>query len=138
MYRLVVGIATLNTVFANLVNNSTAASGKNFLLVGDFAYILNMTPAYETFDAMNKLVADENIDHFVTMGDNVYPIVPQKPTDDEFKQMKDLFKRDNMKDLPVTAIRGNHDCYYDKKTWLQIFKNDTQWDVPYYYFAREI
>ena len=55
MYRLVVGIATLNTVFANLVNNSTAASGKNFLLVGDFAYILNMTPAYETFDAMNKL-----------------------------------------------------------------------------------
>ena len=52
--------------------------------------------------------------------------------------MKDLFKRENLKDLPVTAIRGNHDCYYDKNTWLNVFKNDSQWDVPYYYFTREI
>ena len=85
MFRFVLSIATLNTVFANLVNNSTAKQGKNFVLDGDFGYILNMTPANETFDALNKLVIEEDIDHFFTMGDNIYPIVPEKPTPDEFK-----------------------------------------------------
>ena len=60
-------------------------SSKNFMLVGDFAYILNMTPAYETFNAMDKIVVDEEIDHFISMGDNVYPVDSQAPTDDEFK-----------------------------------------------------
>jgi len=97
-----------------------------------------MEAAEQTFDAINEMVLEDNIDHFITMGDNIYPTVADKPTQDEFKQMFDLFKRKNLKDLPIYAIRGNHDCYYDKQTWLELFKNESKWDVPYYYYAREV
>jgi DNA repair exonuclease SbcCD nuclease subunit len=84
-----------------------------------------MTPAYLTFDAMNKIKGDmaspeDDIDFFVSMGDNVYPVNATNPTDDEIDQMLGLFKRDAIKDTPVYAVRGNHDCYYDKNRLLDI------------------
>ena len=78
------------------------------------------------------------VDHFITMGDNVYPVVAEEPTSKEFGEMKELFEKDNIADIPIMAIRGNHDCYYDKNVWLDTFKNSSRWDVPYYYFSREI
>ena len=114
--------------------------------MGDYAYIENMTAAYMTFDALNKMVGNgsseghqsEKIDHFITMGDNIYPVIPEDPTEGEFNIMLDLFNKEHLKDIPVMAIRGNHDCYYDKNTWLNTFKMEPKWDVPYYYFSREI
>jgi hypothetical protein len=28
--------------------------------------------------------------------------------------MMGLFEREHLKDLPVWAVRGNHDCYFDQ------------------------
>lgn len=54
------------------------------------------------------------IDFIITMGDNLYPKVSESPTEDEFKDMLNLFSsRTPMNELPVWAVRGNHDCYFD-------------------------
>ena len=72
------------------------------------------------------------------MGDNLYPVNATAPTLDEINQMIGLFKRDAIKDLPVYSIRGNHDCYYDKQILLDLDRSDDQWQMPYYYFRKEI
>lgn len=51
--------------------------------------------------------------------------------------MLELFKRDALKELPIYAIRGNHDCYYAKEKLLDLSKNDSQWNMPYYYYTKE-
>ena len=50
--------------------------------------------------------------------------------------MLGLFKRDAIKDTPVYAVRGNHDCYFDKRRLLDI--DDPQWVFPNYYYTKEI
>lgn len=52
--------------------------------------------------------------------------------------MLKLFKRDKLKDLPVFAIRGNHDCYYQKELLLNLSKKDPQWHMPDLYYTREV
>jgi hypothetical protein len=53
------------------------------------------------------------IDFIVTAGDNMYPLIPEYPTEWEFDRMLDLFRKTGLKDQPVYAVRGNHDCKYD-------------------------
>ena len=74
--------------------------GMDFFLVGDYAWIPDMSPAYLTFDAMNQVkknstctegVCEDDIDAFITMGDNLYPVDPVAPTQDELDQMLNLF-----------------------------------------------
>ena len=105
-------------------------------MVGDYAWIQDMSPAVLTFDAMNSIkensskdcgqseVCEDDIDFFVSMGDNLYPVVSDAPTEDEISQMIGLFKRDAIEELPVYSIRGNHDCYYDKEILLDLDKSD--------------
>ena len=124
-----------------LVVATQAKKGKDFFLIGDFAWIPDMSPAYLTFDAMNQIKAEmaspeDDIDFFLSMGDNVYPVNATNPTDDEIDQMLGLFKRDAIKDTPVYAVRGNHDCYYDKNRLLDI--EDPQWVFPYFYYTKEV
>ena len=95
-----------------------------------------MTPAYLTFDAMNDIkssaktdcidseICEDDVDFFVSMGDNVYPVDGPHPTEDEIDQMIGLFKRDAISDLPVFGVRGNHDCYYNKNILLDLAKTD--------------
>ena len=95
-----------------------------------------MEPAYLTFDAMNSIkdgssalckeseVCEDDIDFFVSMGDNVYPVVSNAPTATEINEMIGLYKRDAIKELPVYSIRGNHDCYFDKDILLDLDKSD--------------
>merc|ERR1719454_1169184 len=97
-----------------------------------------MSPADLVFDAMNNIANETEIDGFITMGDNLYPVNSTDPTDDEFQTMLKLFKRDKLKDIPIFAIRGNHDCYYQKELLLNLSKKDPQWQMPYYYFSREV
>ena len=60
-----------------------AKKGKDFFLVGDYAWIRDMSPCDLTFDAMNTIkanaeitgedvVSPDDIDAFITMGDNLY------------------------------------------------------------------
>lgn len=51
--------------------------------------------------------------------------------------MLDLFRREHIKDLPIYAIRGNHDCYYRKEALIDLQKNQSTWNMPYYYYTKE-
>jgi len=46
-------------------------------------------------------------------GDNIYPLDPEHPQDWEFDLILNLFKTENLKNLPVNVVRGNHDCKFD-------------------------
>lgn len=50
---------------------------------------------------------------FITVGDNIYPAVGDAPTVEEFEQMVGLFNRTNICNIPVWAVRGNHDAYFN-------------------------
>jgi len=50
----------------------------------------------------------------MTVGDNLYPVVETQPTQEEFETMMSLFERPSLKSLPIWAVRGNHDCYFDQ------------------------
>ena len=55
---------------------------------------------------------EDDVDYFITMGDNLYPVNPSAPTAKEVDLMLNLFKGDSVKDLPIYPIWGNHDCVY--------------------------
>ena len=73
------------------------------------------------------------------MGDNLYPVNATGPTNGELQEMMGLFEsRENIRDLPIYAVRGNHDCYYNKETLLNLSKNaSNNWNMPYFYYAQE-
>ena len=78
-------------VFSENIDLSQQKKGKDFFLVGDYAWVQDLKDAYLTFDAMDQIKSnaksknqtlDENtediddIDYFLTMGDNLYPLDP--------------------------------------------------------------
>jgi hypothetical protein len=89
-----------------LARSRTHVSGHNktgldFFIVGDYGCIGAMEDAYYTFGMMSSIVGNATIaenpdtrdlvDFFVTVGDNIYPIIGDSPTDDEFDMMLGLF-----------------------------------------------
>jgi predicted phosphodiesterase len=72
------------------------------------------------FNALNEVkinaVANstEDAQFILSVGDNLYPLVDEAPTDEEFSTVMTLFQRPGLKDTPVWAVRGNHDCYFDE------------------------
>jgi hypothetical protein len=91
--------------------------------------------AHLAFDGMNKIkkragecydnICPNDIDAFFTMGDNMYPLDDELPTDEELNSMLGLFKKDSLSSLPIYPVRGNHDCYFkDKNTLLNLSKKD--------------
>ena len=67
-----------------------------------------------------KAGSPEDFDFFITTGDNVYPLVPEEPTQDEFDKVINLFlNRDHIKNLPIYPVRGNHDCYFNDN-WFEM------------------
>lgn len=105
-------------------------------MVGDFGYVQEMQPAYLTFNKMNEIINDKsdprnNIDFMMTMGDNLYPVDGENPTDAEFDVMMNLFtQRDNLKDKTIYAVRGNHDCYFDIDKEVELGKRYPNWYMP--------
>lgn len=61
---------------------------------------------------MKNKINEDDIDYFITMGDNIYPVNQSAPTIQELDLMLSLFKGESVKDLPIYAIRGNHDCAF--------------------------
>ena len=78
-------------VFSENVDLSEQKKGKDFFLVGDYAWVQDLKDAYLTFDAMDQIKSNaksknqtldektediDDIDYFLTMGDNLYPLDP--------------------------------------------------------------
>lgn len=80
------------------------------------------------FQAMEDMLTyphsmDDLVDYVLTAGDNLYPDSAHHPRDDEFEQILNHFRKPNLKNIPVYAVRGNHDCEFDWKR--EIFLNET-------------
>ena len=123
---------------------ATERFGRDFLVVGDFGWVRDMSDPNLVFDAINatKMNAvpnsNDDAEFFVTVGDNLYPVVETAPTDEEFATMMTLFEREHLKDLPVWAVRGNHDCYFDANYEIEKSDQYEQWNLPSLYYAKEI
>lgn len=94
-------------------------NGTTFFVVGDYGDVTSMATPNMVFDAIDSVVAGaanntiNSPEFFVACGDNIYPAVPNAPTVEEFQTMLSLFERPNLSKLPVYAIRGNHDTYFN-------------------------
>lgn len=52
--------------------------------------------------------------------------------------MLGLFNRKNIVDLPVYAIRGNHDTYFNWTYELLLTMEQSQWMLPSFYYTKMI
>jgi hypothetical protein len=72
------------------------------------------------FDALNEVkrkaepLSKSDGEFFISVGDNLYPVIDEEPTNEEFNTVMSLFQRPSLSHLDVWAIRGNHDCYFDQ------------------------
>ena len=109
-----------------LLGRVAAENGTTFFVVGDYGRVTALETPNMVFDAMNEVIGAgvyQSIDKpefIITTGDNIYPAVGNAPTAEEFRLMVGLFNRTNIADLPVYAIRGNHDSYFDWTDELQL------------------
>ena len=112
--------------------------GIDFFVVGDYGWVQDMGPSDGSFDLMSKIAGEEDIDFFVTVGDNIYPKDGSNPTTAEFKLMMDLFTtRDNLKNIPINVLRGNHDTYFDSQLEVNLVNENPHWYLPSnFYYAR--
>lgn len=103
-----------------------------------------MTDPNSVFDAIDSVKANavpgsnDDAQFFISVGDNIYPVNETAPTDDEWATVMGLFQRENLKDMPVWAIRGNHDCYFDMDFELIKSKESNQWNMPSLYYEKKI
>ena len=52
--------------------------------------------------------------------------------------MLDLFKRKNLKDLPIYSVRGNHDAYFNWTAEIELGLKQDQWIFPSLYYSKFI
>ena len=122
-----------------------AKDGVSFVVIGDFTSMKDLAQANGVFNSINQLKKEatkgsaEDFDFFVTTGDNLYPAVYDTPSDEEFQTMMDLFlKRDEIKDLSIYPVRGNHDCYYsDLFREIELSKKYPTWMMKDFYYESQ-
>ena len=116
--------------------------GIDFFVVGDYGDVHNPNHAEHTFCKLDEIIANgttdrDKIDFIMTAGDNIYPQHSTEPTDEEFEKMLSFFKKDNLKDLFVYAVRGNHDSYFDWKKEIELSSKYSKWYMPSLYYKEE-
>ena len=106
--------------------------------------VTNLTQAHESFFAIDYVVEKaqagsiDDPEFFITVGDNIYPLVGDAPTVDEFTQMVQLFNKTNIADKPVWAIRGNHDAVFNWTYELLLTMEQSQWMLPSFYYTKMV
>lgn len=122
---------------------SYAKTGIDFLMVGDYGWTYDMNNTHHVFNGMSKLIKQhlngdrDDIDFIATMGDNVY-LWTTDPPDEAFDTMMSAFDKDYLRDLPIYAVRGNHDCTYtDMYIEVNLTKRYPNWHMPDLFYAQE-
>ena len=109
-----------------------------FAVIGDHGDILNETNADINFDGMNTLFGSGEVNprFFVALGDNIYDNGMSSTTDPAFQAMMDLFEtRDNLKDLEIYPVFGNHDCRGSVEAMIDVSDLDNKWEFPARYYS---
>lgn len=128
--------------FSSFGLTSAGDAGTTFFIVGDYGVVTNLTQAIQVFDAIDEVVGQaepksiSDAEFFVTVGDNIYPELEDAPTDEEFAEMVGLFNGPNIANLPVWAIRGNHDAYFDWTDELVLSMEQKQWMLPSLWYSK--
>ena len=124
------------TLFATL---SLAKIGTDFIIVGDYGWIEDMTLPQRNFEAINTLVANplserDEIDFLMTVGDNVYQW-DHNPDPSVYDIMMTVFNKSHIKELPIYAVRGNHDCVVsDLYAQVNLTKKYPNWKMPHLFY----
>ncbi len=85
-----------------------------------------------------KPSSPDDFDFFITTGDNLYPLIPNYPSDIEFKRLQNLFEsQDSLKDIPIYPVRGNHDAQFKDDREIQLSQNFPQWKMKANYYTTE-
>ena len=85
----------------------------NFTVVGDFGLVEHLSYADKLFTAINDhTAAGHPFSFFVTVGDNIYPSGITDLNDKTLYNTLDelLYKKPELKNIPMYATLGNHDC----------------------------
>ena len=135
----------INFALATLLGLTSAKEGISFVVVGDFAVILDLMMAKNVFDKIDNMKKNavpgsaEDFDFFVTVGDNLYVKRPQTPTQHEFNEMMNLFEtREHIKKLPIYPVRGNHDCKFDDMyAEVNLTAKHPTWQMPNNYYRQD-
>lgn len=80
-----------NRVFSESILHATnveSKSGLDFIAVGDFGNVADMSLAKKVFSKVESISPK---DFLLTTGDNVYPVHPDDPEDWEIETVLDLF-----------------------------------------------
>jgi len=134
-------VCLVSSMIVQIADAAQSKSNSTFFIIGDYGNINHLDYANKTFDAMNNIVGNPQTDidkaeFIVSCGDNLYPEVSAEPTIEEFTTMLNMFKRPNLAKLPVWAIRGNHDTYFNWTDELLLNMEQTQWQLPSFYYTK--
>ena len=124
-----------------------STNATNFFIIGDYGWVQDLTDSYYTFGKMSEIMMEAHespnpdprdlIDYFLTVGDNLYPRIGDSPTDEEFDEMMSLFTYPYLDELPIYAVRGNHDAVFDWKAEIELQNRYEKWNMPALYFKKE-
>ena len=112
----------------------------SFTVVGDFGLVEDLSYAKKLFTAIDDYSQDNPFEFFVTVGDNVYP--NGITTDDDSGldvTLRELFQKPNIKNKPIHATLGNHDCYGDADAMVDytLYNWDMQHDFWYTFYDEQ-
>mmetsp|Transcript_77641 Transcript_77641/g.107365 ORF Transcript_77641/g.107365 Transcript_77641/m.107365 type:complete len:215 (-) Transcript_77641:480-1124(-) len=136
-------LAALGIFMSQTVKASDDENGLRYYIVGDYGWIADMYDTNRVFDAINEFKGNaepgskDDGEFFMTVGDNLYPLDAYNPQPWEFETMMNIFDRQNIADMPVHAIRGNHDCYFDENLEVDLSDQYDKWNMPSWYYKKE-
>mmetsp|Transcript_6384 Transcript_6384/g.5694 ORF Transcript_6384/g.5694 Transcript_6384/m.5694 type:complete len:141 (+) Transcript_6384:139-561(+) len=107
-----------------------------------YDFLFQAKRTFQTMDdqlgaASNETNPEDLIDFMILAGDNIYPMLAEHPTDKEFEALLGLFQTENLRNLDLFVVRGNHDCKFDRERELKLSEEWEHWKMPYFYFKEE-
>ncbi|CAI2372687.1 unnamed protein product [Moneuplotes crassus] len=108
---------------------------QKFFMVGDFGDYKHKENIDGMTDIMSQLAAQDTYDFILTVGDNFYPDGIESMDDlDLPDNIMSFFQKDNIRDLKMFPILGNHDCFSDYYNQILYSDYNKQWEMESDYY----